>query len=291
MNIIRTLLPVSVLAIALGSSASATIITVSSGTYSGAFATNFPSLGSPGSENVTVQQFDAFDANAAIQTNCPVTDLCSALTLTAINFTLNGIVDGTLTFNNTNSTSVNVTPTCSPTCQLATATADLGLTDQNGALVGSSFPSFNLTTSFSIAANSSVTKTGTGTDSETGSINALTGVVSNSLNQPESNSPLTSTQISNTYVFNTIGFNGGTDVVTLSGMLTGFETQPGQIPNNVNISNNTETLDSASSASIQYVYSYSDTVIPTGTPEPTTMLLFGSALVGLGLLRNRSRQQ
>jgi hypothetical protein len=38
------------------------------------------------------------------------------------------------------------------------------------------------------------------------------------------------------------------------------------------------------------VYTY-DTVVTTTTPEPTTMALFGSAFVGLGLIRRRIKQQ
>jgi hypothetical protein len=37
-------------------------------------------------------------------------------------------------------------------------------------------------------------------------------------------------------------------------------------------------------------YNFTD-AIPSSTPEPTTMVLFGSALVGLGLLRKRVRYQ
>lgn len=39
-------------------------------------------------------------------------------------------------------------------------------------------------------------------------------------------------------------------------------------------------------ATITVSYDY---IIPSGTPEPTTMVLFGSALVGLGLIRKRIR--
>lgn len=53
---------------------------------------------------------------------------------------------------------------------------------------------------------------------------------------------------------------------------------------NTNLTFN-DTVSFNGMAEITYEY-----VIPSGTPEPATMVLFGSALVGLGLLRKRVRQ-
>lgn len=47
----------------------------------------------------------------------------------------------------------------------------------------------------------------------------------------------------------------------------------------------TQVTDADLKATVTYNYT-----IPSGTPEPATMVLFGSALVGLGLIRRRARQ-
>jgi hypothetical protein len=44
------------------------------------------------------------------------------------------------------------------------------------------------------------------------------------------------------------------------------------------------------SESVTVFYDFTTTTTSSATPEPTTMVLFGSALVGLGLLRKRARQ-
>jgi len=41
------------------------------------------------------------------------------------------------------------------------------------------------------------------------------------------------------------------------------------------------------SAQAEVTYEYT---VPSGTPEPGTMVLLGSALVGLGVIRKRSRR-
>jgi hypothetical protein len=48
-----------------------------------------------------------------------------------------------------------------------------------------------------------------------------------------------------------------------------------------------QVTDADAKATVVYNYN----AVTTGTPEPSTMLLFGSALVGLGLLRKRVSQQ
>jgi hypothetical protein len=71
-------------------------------------------------------------------------------------------------------------------------------------------------------------------------------------------------------------------------------------PLNIYLSSITSTDQSLTGGNFANTYNMSDTETVTvaydfttssGTPEPTTMVLFGSALVGLGLLRKRVRQQ
>jgi hypothetical protein len=285
MKTFRRFVTASALTMATAYLASATTIIVNSGPYSGSFTSNFAQLNSPGSNSVTLQQFDVTDANSAIQSNCPVTDTCSALSLNSINFSINGNILGSLTFNNSATMSQRVTG--DSTGRIASAFADLYLVDPNGVTVAETIPAFTLSTNFNVPAMGSVTKTGNGSDPETGTINAATGAVSTSV--PGNNDTLTPTEISSTYEYFGNSFNASTNTIVFDGTLGGGVSLPGNFPNGVTNTNNSETLLSSSSVGVQYVYSYTDTLIST-TPEPATLVLFGSALIGIGLIRKRVRQ-
>jgi hypothetical protein len=287
MNIFRRTLiataPAALGVLLFAGGASATTITGSTSSQgsNGAFG-----AGTTGS--VSAGQFNQAAIDAAIAAACPVTDTCSGSTLVEIDFSLTVNTTATVTLSNTNAGTSYVGPLSglngtygSPTSGFAVG--QLTTVDLNDPVTGTiveDVPTFNAATTNEFrsstctgtavataftnclaVAHGGQTYSGTGTATDTGSYTGdLSGVVGTYVGAGSVNFGLSSI--------------GGT--------------VNGRLPSNVGISTNTATIQAlTNSLTVSYIYTYDDTVNPTGAPEPTTMALVGGALLAIGLVRKK----
>jgi len=271
MTTLRRILSVSALAIAASAFASATTITVTL-TEFGTMAT-FQS-GNPGT--ATAAQFDVVGTNAAIQAACPITDLCSALTFTQTAFSMDAVNLGTVVVSNGNAIVA--------TAKSVSGVADTTITDPLGVFAPELIPTFG-PVNIKVSANSTASRSGTGSDTETGTVNMVNGNFA--YTGPSAGSGNVVTDLS-TSIATLNSTYTGTGNVTFNLTLAGSVTS--NLPTNVTISTNSEQINGTAAASnpsileIQYTYTYNDI---SGIPEPVSMVLVGSGLLALAFARKR----
>jgi hypothetical protein len=240
------------------------------------FSATIPSFTTPptSSETIYLSQFDAASVNAAIQAACPAGHTCSSLTLTSIGFELDATSMGSVDIVNVNGTAKTVAKVPGQNYSIY-GTADVTLVDPLGISAVESIPTFTISGAQTVSAHTSKTFSGTGSDSETGSIDAVTGAWSNSQGTSGTN---TASDIASTYI--------GTGNIAFTLNLLG-QAGTGALSTGVTTANNIESI-TGTQALVTYTYEYSDTVAPS-TPEPVSMLLLGSGLVAVGLISKRVR--
>jgi len=246
---------------------------------------NIVAFSAGSSSSVSANQFNQTALDAAIQSACPVGDVCSGSTLTEIDFSLTVNLTAAVGVLNSNGTTsylksiggLNGTFNA-PTS--GTAIQEEATIDLNDGISGvvEDIPTFSVATTneFKSASCSGTGATagsfynclavttgshsfsGTGTDTETGS---YTGDLSGE---------------TSTYV--------GAGMVTYALSSTGGETN-NTLPANVTIPTNSAGVTALSNALVvTYDYSYTET---QNTPEPTTMALVGGALLAIGIIRKK----
>jgi len=240
-------------------------------------------------ENFNLGQFNRTAINAAITAACASGHTCTASNLTSIDFQLASTVN--TAFITTNSTAGTLRVGVSGpdgfdgsgSLQYSYAVqADLVLFDPNLFSTVETLPTFFNTTSIATAKTSTKTTSGAASDTQTGHINVATGLLTTSVNNIANTATLSGPYTTvgtdlNTYV--------GAGTVTYELAIAAGYHVPGTTP--AGLALNSDATLTSGTATIVYTYTYDDTV--TTTPEPTTMVLFGSALLGIGLLRKRSR--
>jgi len=259
--------------LAVGMASADTIITSTEDqqTASGAL----PALSNPGTTGGTasVSQFNVTAANAFIQSTCPAGFICSGPTLVQINLDVTGSSTGSLNINNTTGATADIgcLNGSASGCTAVEGTLSLNVIDPLSLNIGpQGVPTFTVkenaggpVTYFLAVAN--------GTTPESGS--APLSVLENDIYSTSSGN--WSTVMADYIGSGSVNFNLG----ITGGYLAG------NTPTGVGYSNATVNLTSGSIA-VAYDYTFTETPI-NGTPEPATMLLFGSALVGLGCIRKR----
>ena len=253
---------------------------------------NIASFTAPGSSTTSASQFNQTAVNAAVQSSCAAGFTCSAVSLYEIDFTLTANLSSTVTVNNSTASTQYVgaisgqggTYVGGATSGIAVASvATLTLSDPlNNDLVdvlptfsiatdtrrkiacGSGTPtSGNYSNCLSIGSGSHMFS-GTGTDTKSGS--------------------LTSGDLDPTTLAAYVGSGNVTFDLALGG-----QTNNGSLPSAVTIPGNTATIQALTNGlKVEYLYSYEQTAI-SSSPEPTTMALFGGALLGLGFFGRKRR--
>jgi len=246
--------------------------------FSTSLATQTASSATP--QNFNLGQFNQTAINSAITAACTPGHVCSASTFTAIDFQLSvNVTDKFIAQNTTAGTlRVNVggpdafggSQTYSEAVQ-----ADLIMFDPNLYATAESLPTYFNPSSVAVAANTTKTVSGTVSDTQTGHVNVPTRVLTTSVNNSSNTATLSSGDIS-TYI--------GSGTVTYELDLSSGVHIPGTTPSGMNTGS--DSVLNSGTAMITYTYTYTDTNV---APEPTTMVLFGSALLGIGMLRKRSR--
>jgi len=291
MNTLRRVFCIAALAVAVTSVVGATTITGQIGpTASGYHATlvamssdgiTDPNNPTQGSQTVNLNQFNATSVNADIQAACPTNHTCSTLTLTEIDFTLGGTVNGTLNFyNNSTDTSYDI-PAGTATGDLRMNVGDIN-SDPNAYTVAEAFPGA-ATTGFTLAPLTGQSVNGTsGTQT-------LNGKILNAYDAVNGGYPATTDSGNLTFLADLSTYLGSGTIpftVTLDAVYNVPTINADVSP--ILVSSSLST----GSATILYKYTYDDSVNPpSSAPEPATMALFGSALLGIGLLRKRSTRQ
>ncbi len=278
---------------------------------SAAFTALTAGAGGAASESVSIAKFNAAAVQAALTASCTTGHTCSNVTLTAIDLTLTASVTNSLTATNTNAGNKTVSNNWAV---IADLTLDLASNTGLGLAYDETVPTLNSTGTFTVggkvgAVNGTALKsTGSSNTSTTFGIAGFgSGVVASGSAGKASvnvNSPyaLTTNEFYNPtassaggattqnrnlgstlYTSDFIGTGSTTYTLGLTSTLKSPTLQSG-------VSYSAQSvLAAGGTAQIQYTYSYDDTV-NAAVPEPTSMALFGSALVGIGLLRRRSRR-
>ena len=286
---------------------------------SAAFTTLTAGVGGTPTESVSVAKFNAAAVQAALTLSCTSGHTCNNVTLTAIDLTLTASVTNSLTATNT---TASIKTIASGWAVIGDLTLDLAGSTGLGLAYDETVPTLNGTSSFTVAAKSgAVNGTTTKSTGSTGTSNTFgiapytiagttnyfgTGVVASSaagkasvnVNSPyavSTNEFYNSTGVT-TGVTNNNNRNLGSSLFTSDFIGTGSTTYTLGLTSNLKsptvvsgVSFAAQSVLNSGSVQIQYTYSYDDTV-NAAVPEPTSMALFGSALVGIGLLRRRSRR-
>jgi hypothetical protein len=284
MTTFRRILTGSALVLAIAGFAGADTINsvqVATGGVIGGLASPSIPAGAQNTGTASVSGFNQAAANASIV--CPSGFTCSTATLYEIDLGIVANTSGSLNISNTSGGSALIgcfTGDCSTSATSGIAAegqASLAVIDPNSKNKGfSNQPTFTVATNFFDGVNlvnDLQVATGTTPESGTNIVNIALHSIYNSTTDG------TWSADSATYSVNPVNFN-----LVLSGAA-----QLGNTPNGVTTNTNVAAVSSGQ-ITVDYDFSYTETAIPSGTPEPATMALMGGALLGLGLLGKRFKK-
>jgi PEP-CTERM motif-containing protein len=245
----------------------------------------------PNSETVSFAGFSAAQAQTVVTANCPSGFTCSFGSLQEIDLGLNVATSGTVSIVSSVSTAgtIGCFLTGSDNCSTGnsstgvavegllsvTATDPLG----NSVLATGPIPSFspiatnsgfNTTKVLNVAGNSSNTYSGSGT------YNPGTSEIYDTTDP--TGSPYTTT-----WAQEAAAYTGGNVNLALN---LGATYQAGSVTGGITVGGTNTAVINSGTVTAEYFFNYTESAIGS-TPEPATLFLMGSALVGIGLLRKR----
>jgi len=254
-----------------------------------------PSFSSPPTPNTNTATFAGFDQTAANNSIvCPVGFTCGTAVLYEIDLGLSANTSGQVTVSNSNPSNQNIyciSAVNGDTCSGSGATATNGVSvagtinldvvdpNMNEVLAFNNAPTFTVATTNVSGSNAgrknyiiitgSAGVTGMTTYSGTGNPTDPISDIYDSTNDP-------------TWSADSAAYIGGT--VTLDLTLSGNQ-EIGSAATGVNPVSSSASI-TGGTVTADYLFSYTETSNST-TPEPTTMVLMGGALLGIGLIRKR----
>jgi len=277
------------------------IVNATSGTFTSLTA---GAGGTAASETLTVAKFNAATVLASVQSACATGHTCSNVVLTAIALSMTPTITNTLNVSNGNSSSKTIS---AGWAVIADLTIDLQGSTGVGLAYDETVPTLNGTANFNVGAKtggvngtasrsatetlgSTVTGLPTGTTWSQGTGAGAVGITSPyALTTTEfylagQTAVTTNNRNLGSTLFNSDFIGSGSSTFVLG--LQSYLTPAPNTPNLVSVTAQS-VLAASGNLKIQYTYSYDD--VTNSAPEPGTMALFGTALVGIGLLRRRSR--
>lgn len=253
----------------------------------------------PNAEIASFAGFNATHAQALVTAACPPGFTCTFEALQEIDLGLSVTTSGTVSIVSSNSTTTTIGCflTGSDNCTTGgggtgaggvavEGTLALTATDSLGNMVLATGP----TASFSpIATNS-----GSG-------VNKVLNVAANSntpysgngsagvaLGEIYATSDPTGSDFSTTWANEAAAYTGGTVNLNL-GLNASY--QAGSVTSGITVGGTNTATINGGTVTADYIFDYTETqnTVPGSTPEPATLFLMGSALVGIGLIRKRVR--
>jgi hypothetical protein len=294
MKLNRRILSFAALGAFACTAASATTIVDGVQSATGGTITSFSTAGA-GTATTTISAYNS--ANAAASISCPVGDTCSGPTLYEIDLGVSVSDNGSLTLTNQSTSNGTVYIRCLETALGAApgCPTGSGATGNGIALVGelgyAIYDAFTGSTATSAAVLS-------GTDTSVFyapvtttavvqgvkySVLPVTSAGSTFSGTNTASIPMGEAYASTDSAWASESAAYATNPVTLNISLAG-DISSGTSDNNIGQSNNVDNL--AGQVTAQYLFSYTETST-SATPEPTTMVLMGGALLGVGLIRRR----
>jgi len=294
----------ALLALAISTASATTIIELGTEQSFG----NIPTFVAPGTNSTSAQQYSVASANAAIAATCPAGYSCGTANLYEIDLSLTANLSATVTVANTSGGTsyigpIGYTSPGSPGTDNGTfghPTSGTDVAEVATILVNDALNSSEIVVvpTFSIASTNEFKTKGTGAGCSgaaiaTAFVNCLaiptggktfSGTGTDTEGASYSSTDANWATESSTYT--------GAGTVPFSLVLTG-STDTGAIPAGTTIPTNIAAVSALSDGLVvTYDYSYTATLIPPppSTPEPTTFVLMGGALVGFGLICKKLRK-
>jgi len=260
--------------------------------------------GAAQNQTVNLSQFNGSSVLAAV--SCAAGHTCSNMVLTSVDFLINASVTNTGVFTDTGSATTKLT-VGSNWKVVGDLTLDLNGSVLTGLAYDESTPTLGGSIAFTMV-KGTITRTtggslttttnfdGTAASNGTGTVDGATAATLHSVVynpydakttqffQPSGATATTNNRNIGSTLFTSDFLGSGTTVYNLG--LNSYTQRPSNLNNAITLAG-TSVLNSGT-VTITYNYSYTDIITPA-VPEPATMFLFGSALLGLGLLRKRSR--